>query len=161
MRNSLRAISACAVTGLLNCLNPALAQQIPNPTNMQMEIETETGARCRVFSGGPTLNVSGGNQPLTYFNSIKDDPQDFFGMVSLSIPLDLSVGKAKSLCYGMADIEIRKKKMDVYLELFERGIVTNEEVDALRQELFPSAKSSGLKPQSSARRPMAVVSYNQ
>ena len=161
MRDSLRALSACAVSGLLYCFNPAVAQQISTPTNIQLEIETETGARCRVFAGGPTLGITGGNQPLTYFNTVQDNPQDFYGMMSLSIPIGGGSGKAKELCYTMADIEVRKKRMDVYLELFERGVVTQEEVDAIRQELFPTPKPKpGEQSTSSRVRPQAIISYN-
>ena len=114
-----------------------------------------------MFTGGPILGVTGGNQPLTYFNTAQDNPQDFFGMMSLSIPIGGGSGRAKELCYTMADIEVRKKKMDVYLELFERGVVTKEEVDAVRQELFPSPKPKpGDQSTSGNITPQAVISYN-
>ena len=162
MRYSLRNLSACAISCLFYCFNPAVAQQISTPTNIQLEIETETGARCKVFSGGPTLGVTGGNQPLSYFNTAPDEnPQDFFGMISLSIPLDFRTGKARDLCYKMADVEVRKKRMDVYLELFERGAITKDEMDIMREELFPVPNKGGDREKlSNGGKPQAIISYD-
>ena len=164
MRYTLRTLSACAISCLFYGVSPSLAQQVPSPTNLQLEIETETGARCRVFSGGPTLNVSGGNQPLTYFNVGQDTPQDFYGMVSLSVPIGGNSAKSQEFCHKMADLEIKKKKMDIYLELFERGVLSKEEVDNIREELFPSPvvrkEPKQRKISADGKYPQVIVSYN-
>lgn len=129
------------------------AQQIILPTS-QLEVETETGSRCRTQSTSPSLNLSGGNYAPN--NVIGQEDKGAYGLVTVTIPLFSQDAKNNALCQNIAELEAKKKKLDIYLELMERGLITEAEVDALRKELFPQPK--GYTQQNDARvTPQATI----
>jgi hypothetical protein len=132
------------------------AQQIILPTS-QLEVETETGTRCRSQTTSPSLNVSGGNYAPN--NIVGQEDKGAYGLITMTVPLFSQDGKNNALCQSIADLEAKKKKLDIYLELMERGLITESEVDALRKELFPQPKSYD-KQNDAKVRPQATVRAN-
>lgn len=102
------------------------------------------------------MGVTAGNQPLSYFNT-QESPQDLYGMLSLSVPIGGGASRSREICFQMGELELKKKKLDIYFELFERGVVTQDEIDTLRQSLFPTPSNS--KPNSVKVRPQATIRY--
>lgn len=133
-----RLLVACAAAGMFCNPSAVSAQQIILPTS-QLEVETETGTRCRTQSTSPSLNLSGGNYAPN--NIIGQEDKGGYGLVTMTIPLFSQDGKNNALCQNIAELEAKKKKLDIYLELMERGLISEEEVNALRKELFPQPKS--------------------